>query len=427
MQSQVFDSSTSLANDIASHISLQSHILVVDDEEINRLVIINLLSSKGYRISECTCGEEAMDFLKATYDTPDQVDLVLLDVMLPNITGYDVCTHLRKQKSSNQLPILFLTSKTQVDDLAKGYEVGGNDFLTKPVDKRELFARVDMQLELLKSHRQLHENLSQLKQMQSQLVHAEKMSGLSTLVAGMAHEINNPTNMTVAGTYNLDEQLHRLQQFINSLLEEDDSDISAAFQKRFNELFLALDTMREGSSRMQKLVEGFRLFSHLDEMDYQHCHLSSDVQACLDIVKATYCDQIDFVCTIDDDPEIQAHAAQLNQVFMNVMINACQGVLDKWRGKTDTEGKGKISIRLFQEGDFVIVQITDNGVGISDENAGKIFEPFFTTRAVGEGTGLGLAIAFGIVEEHKGSIDVCSQETQGTQVTIYLPLKDDTL
>ncbi|PCK07810.1 MAG: hypothetical protein COA42_12430 [Alteromonadaceae bacterium] len=401
------------------------HILIVDDEPVNRQVIKNLLSLKHYRISECIHGEQALEFLQATDGSANQVDMILLDIMMPRMSGYEVCKKLRETKTQDSLPILFLTAKSQIDDLAKGYEVGGNDFLTKPVDKKELFARVNTHLNLLSINRQLQTNLGRLKQTQSQLVHAEKMSSLSTLVAGLAHEINNPSNMTQTSAYNLDRKLKEFKLFLIELAGDDNEEVIIAFEEKFGNLASDLSSMHEGNSRIKALIEGFRLFSRLDESKYKCDHLAAGIRSCVNIVKSSYGESVNFSFVSGDDPELFCHAAQLNQVFMNMMINACQAIIEKqiWDKQTPRE-KGLVTVSMTsnQPQGSMTIEIKDSGCGMSGETIKKMFDPFYTTREVGEGAGLGLSIAYGIVEQHKGHIEVTSDKGYGTSIKVQLPI-----
>jgi len=449
----------------AGGVSGQFHILVVDDEHVNRQVLINLLSVRNYRVSECENGVEALALInndnfygntsvKTEVDFANKIDLILLDVMMPGLSGFEVCRRIRETYTSSELPILFLTAKTQVDDLAKGYEVGANDFLSKPVEKKELFARVNKELKLLHTHRQLHEKHVELKHTQTQLIHAEKMTGLSTLVAGMAHAINNPTNMALVGAYNVDNKVNRLKEYMFDYIaqqESHDDETAKLFESLFNDLSASLGAINEGSRRIKSLVEGFRLFSHLNESDYSDVCLAADIQSCITILEATYGDTVEFVCDIHDDPKVNVQAGQLNQVFVNVIRNACQAIADKQQllaheaeksklnlgykphddkiklqVNTEPLPKGLVSVRLYIDSDKLselVVCVSDDGVGMPDEVVGRIFEPFFTTRAVGEGTGLGMAVAFGIVEQHKGRVEISSRPGGGTKVWVHLPLK----
>ncbi|PCK07782.1 MAG: hypothetical protein COA42_12610 [Alteromonadaceae bacterium] len=403
------------------------HILVVDDEMVNRQVLINLLSLTPHRVSACADAEQAELLLK---DSANYVDLILLDVMMPGISGYQLCEKIRQYHSIEQLPILFLTAKSQVDDLKVGYSVGGNDYLNKPIAKEELFARIDTQLTLLQTHRDLKAKMLELKHAKNQLAHNEKMSSLSTLVRGMAHEINNPTNMTHAGMFNLEKELHGFQELLLELTGSEDPEVTELFNNKFDTLYARLACMREGTVRIKELVESLRLFSRLDEKSQLEVSLSLGLKSSLSTVAATYSEQVAFDCQIDDDLKVVCNGAQLDQVFMNVMLNACIAIVDKQQvevlnsqcAQTLQVGKGSLKIRLYKQDSQLVVTFIDNGCGMSEQTRDKLFEPFFTTRVVGHGAGLGMAIAFAIVEQHNGSIDVQSKLGEGTSVAIRLPL-----
>jgi len=404
------------------------HILLVDDEMVNRQVLINLLSLTPHRVSACADAEQAELLLK---DGTNPIDLVILDVMMPGISGYQLCKKIRQHHSIEQLPILFLTAKSQVHDLQEGYAVGGNDYLNKPVAKEELFARIDTQLALLQAQRDLKESLAQLKSAQSQLVHNEKMSSLSTLVRGMAHEINNPANMAHAGMFNLDKELHSFQETLEGLIGPDDQEVLELFNNNFSKLYSRLAGMREGTTRIKELVEGLRLFSCSDEENNQaEVSLSLGIKSSLAMVKGSYSEQVIFDCRTDEDLKLLCNSAQLNQALMNVMVNACMAIVDKQKeqivpidnAKPQQAEKGTLKIRLKHENDQAVIIFIDDGCGMSEKTQKNLFEPFFTTRVVGHGAGLGMSIAFSVVDQHGGRIEVESVLGEGTVVSVYLPL-----
>jgi len=263
----------------------------------------------------------------------------------------------------------------------------------------------------------------QLKNMQGQLVHTEKMSSLSTLVAGLVHEINNPSNMTQISAHNIDRKLKDFKAFLIDLTGDGNSEVVAVFEEKFDHFASDLSAMQEGNARIKDLVESFRLFARLDEHGFKYDRLEAGIRSCLDIVKACYGGRIDVRCDVLDDPEVFCHAGQLNQVFMNLMINACQAMVDKQgtAGKLLMDKKGVLSVVVRKSKTSLIVTITDNGCGMSDDTLKQIFEPFFTTRVVGDGVGLGLSIAFGIVERHKGRIEVTSAVGEGSTFSVIVP------
>ncbi|PCK07907.1 MAG: hypothetical protein COA42_11775, partial [Alteromonadaceae bacterium] len=425
------------------------HILVVDDEPINRQVLTNLLSLIPYRITECSSGKQALDLLCSDAqcsdaqcsDTPSQkIDLVLLDVMMPGITGYQVCATIRKIYSASQLPILFLTAKSQVGDLEAGYAAGGNDFLTKPVAKEELFARIKTHLQLLDvnrhieaevlqrtqdlsvSYKEIEQAYDHLKQTQSQLVQSEKMSALGTLVAGVGHEINNPTTFSNIAATNIEKGLMDFKQLLQRLVGDDEEEITQTFDEHFDRLFGQLSSLHNANKRTVEIVANLRTFSRSDTSsmgadDMAQVSLGKGLQSTLGLVKTNYGTDIEFVCELACDPQLPCQPSELNQVFMNIMVNACQAMAGC--------SSASLIVNMEEKGKELCISFTDNGCGMPQGVIDKMFDPFFTTKPDGEGTGLGMSISFGIIERHKGRLEVVSEEGKGTQLYIYLPLNLD--
>ena len=412
------------------------HILVVDDEPINRRVLLNMLQLKNYRVSQCSSGFNALELLQ---NSDHDIDLVLLDVMMPGISGYETCQRLRKQYSVIQLPILFLTAKSQVSDLTEAYRVGGNDYLTKPIVQDELLARIDTQLTLLELNFNLEKKVEQRtqalnqalihrKQMQTQLVQSEKMSGLGVLVAGIGHEIKNPTNYLSATLVSLGKSHADFKTVLFDMLGEDaDQEISQLFTDRFEDLNQYVNTLVNGSERIKGVVGNLQTFSRTDAGNMQRACLRKGLESTLELVKANYKTEVTFVCDIEDDPLIECVPSELNQVFMNLMVNACQAMRggDK---KTSDISPSILTITMKkiieQENSELVISFKDTGCGMTQEVTEKIFDPFFTTKPDGEGTGLGMAISYGIVERHHGRLQVETTLGKGTCIRLKLPLEN---
>ncbi|MGD2086776.1 MAG: two-component regulator propeller domain-containing protein [Candidatus Aminicenantes bacterium] len=270
----------------------------------------------------------------------------------------------------------------------------------------------------------VEERTKELKNIQSQLVQSEKMAGLGLLVAGVAHEINNPSSFVHTSAYNLKKDIEKLKTFLIELAGDDaDKEILDAFDEKFNVLFNHLASIKEGTSRISKTVSDLSTFSRLEKEEMKPIKLLEGLKITLNLVKTQYKDKVDFVTDFQSDSEIEGIAAELNQVFMNLLVNACHAILEKQK-ITGEEIMGTLIIKTMQEKEHAVIRFQDTGVGMSEEVKQKMFDPFFTTRTVGEGIGLGLFISYEIIRKHKGRFEVESMEDKGTTVTIYLPLTE---
>jgi len=270
--------------------------------------------------------------------------------------------------------------------------------------------------------RELAGTLEDLKRTQTQLVHSEKMAGLGTLVAGVAHEINNPTNFVNLGAASLEEDLKEFKSLLFGMLGDDnDPEITRHFEEKFHRFDAALGNINEGTVRICTIVRDLRTFSRLDEAEKKTVLLAENLDSTLRLVKAQYQDRVEFVTDFAVNPEIECLPAQLNQVFMNVIVNACQAVVAKSQSLAGERGLVHLSTGV--AGHEALVRIRDTGIGMTAEVRQKIFEPFFTTKEVGEGTGMGMSISYQIMEKHRGRFQIESTPGEGTTITLFLPLK----
>jgi signal transduction histidine kinase len=260
----------------------------------------------------------------------------------------------------------------------------------------------------------------QLQSAQQQLVFQEKMVSLGTLTAGVAHEINNPANFAHLGVFNLNAELVKFHKFLIELAGDDAPPaLMASLNQRILVLKEHLATITEGTTRIRDLVKDLRTFSRLDEAEWKAVSIIDSLRATINLVRTQYATIAEIQCQFDANPVLDCWPAQLNQVFMNLIVNACQAIASR---QECTPLIGKLLIRSWQEQGWLVMEFEDNGGGMSSEVQAHIFEPFFTTKTVGEGTGLGLSISFGIIEKHHGSIQVRSIEGEGTCFTLRLPL-----
>ncbi|MBF0553012.1 MAG: PAS domain S-box protein [Nitrospirae bacterium] len=269
---------------------------------------------------------------------------------------------------------------------------------------------------------ELSKTLTELQQSQEQLVQSAKMASLGVLTAGVAHEINNPLAFVYANIGNLEKFFQRLF----GLLEKYDKIESSAvdkseidkYKQEINYSYLVsrisplIIKTKEGIDRIKKIVQDLRNFARLDISDITDMNINESLDTTLELLYHEYKNRIVIVREYGEIPVLQCYSAKFNQVFMNLLINACQAI----------EGEGEVKIRTSVDTEKIEIAITDNGKGIPPEIQTRIFDPFFTTKPVGVGTGLGLSISYKIIKEHQGDILVDSTAGKGTTFTVKLPL-----
>ena len=283
----------------------------------------------------------------------------------------------------------------------------------------------DAQAQLQERINQLDAMNHQLEEAQNQLLQQDKMASIGQLAAGVAHEINNPIGF-------VSSNLNSLRQYVTGLLDlseacdaavaaPGDATAAAALTKKREEveieflredLPLLLDECAEGLGRVKKIVQDLKDFSRVDHSDWQEADLNVGLESTLNVVRHEVKYKAEVVKKLAPLPPVLCLAAQLNQVFMNLIVNAAHAIVDK----------GTITLLSGVEQDWVWVQVEDTGCGMSAEVQRRIFEPFFTTKDVGKGTGLGMSLSFSIVQKHGGTIQVRSTVGEGTAIRVWLPV-----
>jgi len=264
--------------------------------------------------------------------------------------------------------------------------------------------------EIEEQNEELETMLDQLKNTQSQLVQSEKMASLGQLTAGIAHEINNPLNFIQGNTVALSKDVEDLKNLLDKYREGQfqggiTSDEILAFEKKIDletlssSLQKEFEGIREGTRRTSEIVKGLSDFSQGNQLKMGPADIHHGIDVTLNLLTSRLTKDIEIIKNYDESiGEIDCNIGQLNQVFLNLFLNALDAV----------DGKGEIEVSTKKLDEQVRIAIKDNGVGISKENLNRIFDPFFTTKDVGQGTGLGLSISHGIIENHGGKIEVKS-------------------
>ncbi len=283
--------------------------------------------------------------------------------------------------------------------------------------------------QLNKQNEQLAETLQKLKSAQSQLIQSEKMASLGQLTAGIAHEINNPINFVYAGIDTLQMSIKNMREVLGSYNELEKTEPEkypiligqikrlkkeVDFDNIQSDIDEMIDHIKHGAERTVEIVKSLRTFSRLDENVMKPSNLHENIESTLVMLRNQYRDNIEIVKEYGDIPLVECMSSQINQALMNILANAIQAI--------DKQGTITIQTKLDNNAK-VQVSIKDTGKGIDTKTQARIFEPFFTTKEVGEGTGLGLSITHGIIDRHKGKIEVKSEKGQGAEFVITLPVE----
>ena len=277
----------------------------------------------------------------------------------------------------------------------------------RDITDRKQFERVlqEKNLELEKASRAREEASRKLKETQTQLIQTEKMASLGQLVAGIAHEINNPLAFVL-------NNLFIVENGLDGVLPEAEPHLSEPSMRRVRRVRARLAEMGEGLHRVKELVVNLRVFSRLDEGEFQSIDVGESIDSVLLLLKHKMNGRIHVDKQYGSARTLHCYAGRLNQVLMNLISNAVEAI----------DGPGNIVVKMGQADGQFVISVRDSGTGIPEAIRSRIFDPFFTTKPVGQGTGLGLAITYGIVQDHHGSIEVRSEAGVGSEFTVKIPL-----
>jgi signal transduction histidine kinase len=465
-----------------------ARVLIVEDSPTQARQLALLLEDAGFAPQAAADAESGFARL-----LQQPFDLVLSDLLLPGDSGFDLCRRIKADPRVRHVPVVVLTSQADPINVLRGLEAGADGFMTKDRDPEEIVGRLrrtlqrrdpappgapptrvvflDGQFELhadreqllnvllsafedvvhlnrkyeasegelrkanaqlreaVRSERQAHEDL---KRAQSQMVQMEKLSSLGQMVAGIAHEINNPlafitNNLTVLqrdtgalrdllnlyrlGDAALAERQPELGERIAALCEDIDLEYTLGSLDRLTARSL------DGLGRIQGIVRGLRDFARLDEGELKEADLNDGIRSTVEILGSQAKKQgITLELDLQPLPQVTCYPAKVNQVVMNLLMNAIDACPDG----------GTVTLRTGPAEGGVEIHVLDTGRGIEPEVRGKIFDPFFTTKPPGKGTGLGLSISYGIVQDHGGRLTFESTPGRGTHFTVFLPLRPPT-
>lgn len=414
-------------------------ILIVDDNPDSLRMLCDLLIEQGWKVRPVSDGMLA---LQAAAANPP--DLILLDVLMPGMDGFQVCAALKENPLTRPVPIIMVTALTEKQDKLRGLEAGADDFLSKPFDRTELLVRTQNLLrvkeygDFLKSHNEILEQQvrlrceeleaahDELKKAQSHLVQQEKMATIGLLMAGVAHEINNPVGYISSNLDSLRKYGERLSEFIAA--QDEALQCAGMASERLQQLRerrkkLKIDHVladlpqviresAEGTERLKAIIQNLKCFSRRDNAERTLADINQCLENALGIVHNELKYKASVRCEYGELPKTLCYPQELGQVFINLLVNAAHAI----------EDAGEIRVRTRLEGGLIRVSVSDTGCGIPENIRRRIFEPFFTTKEIGKGTGLGLAISTDIIRKHGGDIGVESEPGKGTTFTVSIPV-----
>ncbi|MEL6351357.1 MAG: response regulator [Cyanobacteria bacterium J06627_28] len=441
-------------------------VLIVDDQPIMIESIRRLLATED-DIDIHTCGDPTMALSTAADLGPS---VILQDLVMPDIDGLMLVKFFRAHPKTKDIPIIMLSSREEAATKASAFLAGANDYLVKVPDPIELIARVryhskayfnllrqdeaaqtkaqNKVLEQRVEERtlELQAALDNLKNAQAKLIHTEKMNSMGQLVAGIAHEVNNPINFIYGNLNYVKGYVQDLLELVDAYrqhcpsppaeiddkLEELDLEFSSA------DLLKSFVSLRSGAKRIRNLVLSLRNFSRFDEADVKSVNVHEGLDSTLAMLSAEL-EGIQIKKDYGDLPMVECSASQVNQVFMHVIRNAIDAMKALALPPAEMTAPVNASVNASAEAPVLSIMtkatvsdqvenqveiwIADNGPGIPPEIQGQIFDPFFTTKEVGKGTGLGLAVSYQIITaQHGGHIKCYSVPGNGTKLMIALPV-----
>ncbi len=392
----------------------QYTVLVIDDTRINLKIIANRLNQIGLRVLTAASGESGLD--RARLASPD---IILLDVIMPGIDGFETCRRLKADERTADIPVIFMTALSETEHKVAGFDAGAVDYVTKPIQLEEVVARITTHLrinqltrELQSTNRELTSTLDDLRETQNQLIEAEKMAALGNLVAGVAHEINTPVGIGVLAASTLACELEMLEEAYRSgNLKRSALDTFLSMSHQTTTLMVA------NLQRAANLVQSFKQVA----VDQAHLDIRSFlVKQYLDETLFSLLPHINRTShTIeiegDDQLSMTSYPGALAQVITNLVMNTLTHAYP-------TDESGKVRFELAAQDDHVVIHYSDDGCGMPEDIRTRIFEPFFTTRRSDGGSGLGMHVVYNIVTQKLGGTIECrSAVGVGSTFVLTLP------
>jgi signal transduction histidine kinase len=395
----------------------KARILIVDDQETNRLLLARRLHMENYEeITEAADGQEVLALLEKT-----PFDIILLDMIMPKIGGYEVLCAVKKDPALRHIPIIMISAEDDMTKIVQCIQAGAEDYLGKPFNPTLLRARLISSLDkkFLRDKEKFY---------QEQIIAQQKLASLGALTEGVAHELNNPLHFVINFAKISMDLAHQVTEKIPPVAPE--------LKEKMNILTANIKKITEHGQRADAILRFMLDHSRTTGGKFQEGDINKLLEECLTMVFAAHKSKYTiFDVKIQKDlpaqlPRIDIIWRDIVHVVMNVIDNALYATCAQAETFARTQEKGakaftpRVALSSLEHDDTIEVIVKDNGVGIAEENIKNIFEPFFTTKPMGDGTGLGLSLLPKIIEEgHGGQYIVESQKDNGTTFRILLPKK----
>jgi two-component system NtrC family sensor kinase len=388
-----------MESESTSAASLPGRILVVEDDRQILAIMSLLLEDEGYEIVTASDGKQALARLR---DGPSP-DLIILDLMLPALDGWEFRTIQRADPELSRIPVLAVSA----DSSAKAAAIDATSFLRKPFGADDLLDRV-------------HDIFSEHVRMEARLAETERLVALGKLAAEATHELSNPLGSVVANVASIEQLVGRMKDIVHELPRDMDRPLEAGLvaegRAMVGDMQETVQDIRAGTDRMTRALNELRN-SHPEHRPFGPVDIRAVLEGAISVAAHEIRSRAGLVAEFPAwVPAVRGDEFRLGQLFSNLLINAAHAIAP---GHEETN---RIGISVLPGRQNLVVEISDSGQGMTAEVLARVFEPFFTTKPAGAGTGLGLPICKAIVQEHLGRIDVESQPGQGTIFRVTLPL-----
>lgn len=374
--------------------TLDQHVVILDDDPVILKFIVHHLDAAGYRCSAYENGCQMLEAVQELHPT-----LFLLDMMMDDLTGIEICRQIKTHEPIKDIPVIFITSVTGTHDKLNAFDAGAVDYITKPLNVSELLARVNAHVKLYATQQALDQYVHHLEklaqQRAEQLIHADRLATIGTISTGLAHEVTNPATFISGNIQTFKKFWDVVEPFFS---QADTDDTTKQFILR--EMPMLICGMQDGIARIMGIVDNLKHFAARSSGKQTVCAVGDCIEHVLSFC-AKLLKQIEVKKRIPAGPlYIVADQLKIEQVLTTLIVNAAQAM--------EHVDNPKLTVSVSSVEGRCRIIIADNGPGVAPEHRGHIFEPFFTTKPLGKGIGLGLSIARSIVNEHDGSLRLCS-------------------